>query len=78
MRTSTITSAESAGGSGPIDLTWTVLALRRRNLRLRRLLAFATFALAVAFAGLVALADWRITVAAWLLMLAAMPRFARR
>jgi hypothetical protein len=78
MRTSTITSAESAGGSEPINLTWTILVLQRRNLRLRRMLAFATFALSVAFAGLVALADWRITVAAWLLVLAAMPRFARR
>ena len=55
-----------------------MVVLEQRNARLRRALAFAAFALAVAFAGLLYLADWRITAAAWALIVVAVPRFARR
>jgi len=55
-----------------------IVVLEQRNASLRRALAFAAFALLVALAGLASLADWRITAAAWALIVVAMPRFARR
>lgn len=56
----------------------TVLLLHRSNQRLRRIVVFQAFALAVAFAGLVSLADWRVTAAFYVIALLYLPFFARR
>ncbi|MFN3323392.1 MAG: hypothetical protein ACK5AZ_07850 [Bryobacteraceae bacterium] len=55
-----------------------MLVLEQRNASLRRCLFFAAFALAVTFAALISIADWKVTVVAWLILVAAMPRFAKR
>lgn len=64
--------------TGHADCTERMLVLEQRNASLRRCLFFAAFALAVTFAALISIADWKVTVVAWLILVAAMPRFAKR
>ena len=61
-----------------VDHIGAVMTLHARAARLRRIVIFQGFALAVMATALLSLADWRITAAAWLLAACALPLFARR
>ena len=55
----------------------TIAALDARNRKLRAIASFQAFALALAFVGLLALVDWRVTAAWYAIALCYLPFFAR-
>lgn len=78
MRTPLIISADGRADNSETSHAERILVLERRNASLRRCLFFVAFALSITFAALISLADWKVTVVAWLILVASMPRFARR
>lgn len=77
MQTKAIIPSEDRANNSPAYYAESLLVLQQRIHRLRSVLAFLAFAIAVLFGGLASVADWKITVAAWLICLFTMPRFAR-